>query len=232
MPLAYIDVIIFGIIAVFLFLKLRNTIGTRHGEERKRPTLFDAPKPEEKRPEKLGEKLGEKRDEKTIVLDTPSSPHQSQPKGIVESAVLTQIALKDPSFDERDFIQGAKFAFETIVEAFAKGDKETLDSLLSPQMMDSFEKVIDRNKEKGYVVFTDILNVKKAEIQDCKLDESIANITIKFTADEIRTVKNNAGDLLSGDPDQIHEIKDIWTFQKNLKSSNPNWTLVKTQSEQ
>lgn len=222
MPLAYIDVIIFAIIAAFLFFKLRSTIGTRHGEERKRPTLFDEPKAED-------QSAGA---DKALTLEPPSRTQDIQPTGVIESAVLTQIALKDPSFDEREFIQGAKFAFEAIVEAFAKGDKETLDSLLSPQLMDSFEKVIDRNNEKGHVIFTDILNVKKAEIQDCTLDESIANITIKFIADEIRTVKNREGEIISGDPDQIHEIKDIWTFQKNLKSSNPNWTLIKTQSEQ
>lgn len=222
MAIAYIDVIIFAIVAAFLFFKLRNTLGTRHGEERKRPTLFDKERTESTPVQKT-------KHVDIVVDDLSQQPTQT---GVVESAILTQIALKDPSFDEREFIQGAKFAFEVIVESFAKGDKETLEPLLSAQLMDSFEKVIDRNIEKGHLVFTDIVQVKNAEIKDCTLNENIANITIKFTAEEIRYIKNKDGEILNGDPDQIHEIKDIWTFQKNLKSKNPNWTLVKTQSEQ
>lgn len=215
MPMAYIDIIIFAIIAAFLFFKLKNTLGTRHGEEKERKTIFDTTaNPSQNNP-----------------LKKEESAADLNPVMISGSPALTQIALKDPHFDENNFTQGAKMAFTSIVESFANGDIETLEPLLSPELTDSFENIIRQRQEKGHHHYTDIIQVKKAEIIDSSLQGNLAKITVSFEAEESRYVKDNNGVLIYGDPDQITVIHDIWTFQKDLKINNPNWILIKTQSK-
>lgn len=220
-----IDIIIFAIIAVFLFFKLNNTLGTRHGEERDRKTIFDMPD------EAI---TADKKDDKDHsvfekITDKPTHIDRSL------EGVMTKISLADRYFTPDDFVKGAKGAFEIIVEAFARGDKETLEPLLSHELMDTFEATIDKRAKKGDVYFTDILNIKKADITDASLEKKAssmkASVTVRFVADETKYVKNKDGELIAGDPEGVSETIDIWTFEKDLGTHDPNWILIATASE-
>lgn len=217
-----LDLLIFGGIALFLYFRYKGILGTKHGDERERKTIFDVKKDE--KPSKT-------------AYTTPDQDKMT-PQDFIQStgnknidATLTKISLKDRSFTPHDFINGAKYAFEMIVEAFAKGDKETLEPLLSGELMDSFEAVIDDRAEKGHILHTDIINVKKADITEAGVFDNKASVTVSFTADEVKILKNTAGEVLLGDPDQIHEITDIWTFTKDLDTRDPNWILTATRTK-
>lgn len=222
-----LDLLIFGGIALFLYFRYKGILGTKHGEERERKTIFDIKKDDKK------STASKSKDDAHLKDDSPMTP-----KDFIQStgnknidATLTKISLKDRGFTPHDFINGAKYAFELIVEAFAKGDKETLEPLLSGELMDSFESVIDDRAEKGHILHTDIINVKKAEITEAGVFANKASVTVSFTAEEVKVMKNTDGEILMGDPDQIHEITDIWTFTKDLDTQDPNWILTATRTQ-
>lgn len=221
MGFASLDILIFIVIAVFLFFRLRDTLGTKSGSERKRRTIFDI---EKEKP------TSHKKNNTDKVIDWPVDAETKTLKHADKEtqSALTRIALGDRDFTPVDFLEGAKSAFEYIVENFADGNKDALEPLLSHELMDAFERVIDDRAEKGHVATTDILNVKSAEITKAFLNDDKAYITVKFVADETKFLKDQDGNLLDGDPEQIHEIKDVWTFERPIRNVDPNWILVET----
>ncbi|MBK67628.1 MAG: translocase [Rickettsiales bacterium] len=219
MGFAGIDILIFIAVAVFLFFRLRDTLGTKTGSERKRHTLFD--KNEEKKETAL--------DDGKVIDIKPKFENDAVKNADKDTvSALTRIALGDPDFRPEEFLEGAKNAFEYIVENFASGDKEALEPLLSHELMDAFEAIIDERAKKDHVATTDILNVKKAEILRAFLNNDKAYITVRFVADETKYLEDEDGTLIEGDPEQIHEIKDIWTFERPIRNVDPNWILVET----
>lgn len=218
MGFAFIDIIFFGIIAVVLFFRLRDTLGTRTGHEKKRPTVLDNIE-KENIPEAIA----------TIRNRIEAAQEIEETKDM--QTALTKISLKDPQFTKESFLHGAKLAFEFIVEKFAEGDKSALEPLVSAELMDAFEGIIDARAEKGHMATTEILNVKKAEIKNAFIKKNTAYVTALFIADETRYTKDENGELISGDPNLVTETKDIWTFSRPLSSRDPNWTLVETKIE-
>ncbi len=217
MGFAFFDIIFFGIIAVILFFRLRDALGTRTGTEKKRPPIFNTLEKQQDTDNKV----------ETLYPNNPT--HQDDISGI--NSTLTKISLQDQNFTPENFLYGAKLAFEFIVEKFAEGDKKAIEPLLSPELMDAFETVIDERANKNHTATTEILNVKKAEIQDAFTKDGNAFITTLFIADETRYIKNKDGDLISGDPNLVTETKDVWTFSRPLNSQDPNWILVETKIE-
>ena len=218
MGFAFFDIIFFAIIAVVLFVRLKDTLGTRTGNEKKRPNILDNVD-KENIPEAI----------QTIRNHIEAHQETSETKGL--EATLTKLSLKDPNFSPKEFLHGAKLAFEFIVENFAAGNKLALEPLLSPELMDAFETVIDERAEKEHIATTEILNVKKAEITDAFIKKNTAYITAVFTADETRYIKDKHDELISGDPELVTETKDVWTFSRPVSSQDPNWILVETKIE-
>lgn len=214
MSLIFIDILVFALIAGFLFFRLKSVLGTRHGEEKKRgPYAFEQ------------SPIQDEQDDNVITVN------QFEEKPLSLKETLTRMSFVDTSFHPKDFTRGAKHAFELIVESFAKGDVKTLEPLLTPELMDSFEQVIQERKKKGHVAHTDILHIKTCDIIEASINKDNALITVSFEADETRFIKDKDGNLISGDPDHVHQIKDVWTFSKNLRSRDPNWILVETRTD-
>ena len=134
---------------------------------------------------------------------------------------------KIPNFDKNRFLNGAKRAFEVIVEAFAKGDISTLELLVNKNLLNKFQDVIDTRKEEGIIAETDFIGFNDAEIVDVKINSSnVAKIIVKFVSEQVNLLKNKQGDVIEGDDRFIQCITDVWTFERSLTSSNPNWVLV------
>lgn len=214
----YIEIVIFAMIAVFLVFRLRSVLGRKTGEERRRPDPFTAPA------ERETVDATPKPVERPVV--TLYQPGEHRPL----AAWLDAVREADPSFDERAFLGGAKGAFQMIVEAFAKGDRETLRPLLSPDVFRGFADEIDRRARQGEVWETRVERVREADIEDARLDDSTARVVVRFVSDQVNVVRDRSGAVIDGDPSREEEVRDVWTFTRDTRSSDPNWALVETRA--
>lgn len=219
----FIDIVIFAAIAAFLVYRLRNVLGRRHGEERQRANPY------------AGNPTAPARTDQDNVISLPErgAPATVQPDGDAAqpaaAAVLAQIAVADPNFDSRHFLNGAKAAFSMIVKAFAESDTATLRPLLSDEIYETFARDIQNRQTAGETLTTEIQSVV-AEIVDARLQDRIAFITIQFNSSQTNVLRSAAGEIVDGDPEAVNEVVDIWTFSRDTSSRDPNWLLVETRT--
>lgn len=143
---------------------------------------------------------------------------------------LTRLRLADPRFDLDHFLEGARTAFAMIVEAFARGDKATLEPLLAPPVFASFAAAIDERAHRGHTLETRLHAIRAAEVLAADLDGHTARITVRFTSEQSNCTRDAAGRLVEGDPDAVETVVDVWTFERDVRSPDPNWLLVETRS--
>jgi predicted lipid-binding transport protein (Tim44 family) len=227
------DIIIYAIVAVGLVFWLRSILGTRHGQERERPnpyTVSDSPAAKPQAPLLAGEdKPQPGAAPKPALGFAPGSIYTIENK-TAENALL-DIAEADKSFDLALFMAGASEAFPLIVEAFAAGDRATLESLLGKDLYAIFEKSIAARESAGETLQTKIHAIRKAEVTGAALEGAQARITVRFTADESSLHKDSEGRILSGDAHEPAQMIDIWTFTRDIRSDDPKWLLVETHSD-
>lgn len=233
----FLDIILFAAIAGFFVLRLRNVLGKRTGEEK--PPRYD---PFGKR---KGEQ-GEAEDEKVIPLPDRSAPAkgeeaEAEPAVAVQegnggepmsplAAGLTQIKLADKDFNEESFLGGARVAFDMVIGAFAQGDTKALRPLLSNDVYDDFAGAIEERNKAGQILESTLVGITEADIIEAELQGRTAFVTVKFVSEQVNVVRDKDGNLVEGDPNQVSKVTDIWTFARNTRSRDPNWTLVATQS--
>lgn len=231
--LQYFDIILFALIAVFLVLRLRSTLGRRNGEEKQGPTDVFGRRSHEDDSKGATNGAPQPTDNVYRLPDADKVVGKDDATVAVDSSafsVLRQIQKADPDFTQQDFLNGARMAFEMIVEYFAKGDKDGLNPLLSAEVYKNFAAAIDARAEKGEREETTLVGIKSATIHDASLEGRTAYITIKFVSEEVSVILNNEGDVISGDPNQVVEAEDLWTFARNIESRDPNWQLVATET--
>ena len=144
--------------------------------------------------------------------------------------MLTQIKLADRSFEPDDFAGGARAAFEVIVDAYAAGETNTLRPLLSNEVYENFGAAIADRAQNDGTLETDLVGIKSADIIDASVKGRTAFVTVKFVSDQINVLRDSSGTIFEGDPNKVSEVTDIWTFARNTRSRDPNWTLVETRS--
>ena len=137
------------------------------------------------------------------------------------------------SFDEeeqKNFLKGAKIAYETIITDFSDSDNKltTSKSLLSKKIYDQFKQALSDRKEKGHYAETTFIGINSALIKDHKLVESNLEVTVDFVSELITCIKDKDKKIISGDSEKTKKVYDTWTFSKNIKSSNLNWLLINT----
>ena len=216
----FLDIVFFAMVAVFLVLRLRSVLGRRTGTEKQRPDPLrrDRPAPEQ----------GSDR-----VVELPRRPAHGEPStatGGAAQAGLTQIQLADRSFEPDGFLKGARGAFEIIVAAFAAGDKDRLRTLLSEEVYRNFADAIDARREKGEALQTTLVGIKGLAIEDAELRGSNAQVSVKIVSEQVNVTRDKEGNVVDGDPSHTAEVTDIWTFARDMRTSDPNWTLVETRS--
>ncbi|MDJ0933599.1 Tim44/TimA family putative adaptor protein [Breoghania sp.] len=240
----FLDVysIIFLVLAVVILFKLRSVLGRRTGSER---PPFD---PYSQRGRDNGDashEAGEARDTNDNVLPLPSRGEEADarheeiaeqrlekvaPAGSALNEALRSIISSDRSFDPRNFVEGAKAAYEMIITAFAGGDRKTLNTLLSKEVYDGFVAAIADRESRKETVFSTFVGIDKAEIVEATLKENIAQVTVRFRSKLISATRNEDGAIIEGDPNQVVDVTDIWTFARDVTSRDPNWKLVATET--
>jgi predicted lipid-binding transport protein (Tim44 family) len=226
----FIDIILFALVAGFLILRLRSVLGRRDGHQSRTPDPF-APQPKPGRADEKIVRLPERTDR---PIDAPSSAAAEmvggEAKGPLEVG-LTQVKIADPSFDPEGFVSGARIAFELILNAFAAGDTDSLKPLLSQEVFGNFSHSIRERKASGMRLETKLAGLRSAELVEAYMAGRTAHITIKFVSEQISALYDAAGAVVEGDPDEVIEVTDYWTFARDTRSTDPNWTLVATGSD-
>lgn len=209
-----IDLILFGMVAAFLVLRLRSVLGRRTGFER--PAGERAPVPV---PPVVG-----------AAAPAAAVPHRGVPdaRGPVGQA-LARIRGADASFDPMGFLAGAEGAFRMIVEGFAAGNRQMLRDLLSDETYAGFEGAIAERESRGEVQRTEIREIREAVIDGADLRGTTAEVTVRFVSDQVNLTLDSSGKPVAG-ADAVTELTDIWTFQRDVRSSDPAWKLVGTRS--
>ena len=216
MSLGYIDILILGIIAAVLVYRLGKTLGTRYDDEIKEskknnivqfPGKIDAAF------------LREKTDEEKSIKD-------EEAQGDPLKAVFYDMRKVDKNFSAEKFLSGAKKAFEMIVEAFNKGDVETLKNLVDAKILTKFTTAIEGYKVRGEKIEQTLVGFKEAKILSASLEGTEAKITVEFETEQAKVVTDAKGKVIEGDAVMISTVIDIWEFQRNLKAKSPNWLLI------
>ncbi|MGQ0484701.1 MAG: Tim44/TimA family putative adaptor protein [Hyphomicrobiales bacterium] len=151
------------------------------------------------------------------------------PEGSAAAQGLERLVSADPQFSPKSFIDGAKLAYEMIVDAFARGDKAALKGLLAREVYDGFARAIDAREAEGQKLESRFVGIDKAEIAAAELTGKRAGITVKFVSEFISATLSKAGAVIEGDPKQVREITDVWTFEREIGSRDPNWKLAATE---
>ncbi len=218
----FLDIILFAMVAAFLVLRLRSVLGRRTGHEQPRHDPVSRRSADSQAESNVLELPNRREDaEKDVEID-PNDPL---------SAGLVRVRIADNSFEPSGFVDGAQAAFEMIVQAFAEGDKETLRNLLADEIYDGFEEAIDARAKAENTLDTTIIGIKSAEIVEADMDGQNAMVTVKFVSEQVNVTLDSQDRIIEGDPNQITEIIDIWTFSRDTASRDPNWKLVETRSQ-
>ena len=141
--------------------------------------------------------------------------------------------LNANTFDEnakKEFVKGAKIAYETIITNFAKGKLTDVKSLLDNNVYQQFEEAIKDRDAKSYSSETTFIGINSAEVKNHQQNKNMLEVTIEFVSEIISCVKDKDNKIVSGDPEKIKKVLDTWKFSKDSRSSNPNWLLIDTQA--
>ena len=133
--------------------------------------------------------------------------------------------------EKEKFIQGAEIAYETIIKAFAKGDKKNLKTLLTPQMSNNFDQAITERDSKGIKSELTFIAMKESNLENYEKIQNDIFATVKFVSEIISVKKDKNNQVVEGNPDRIKTVTDQWKFTKKESSSSPNWYLAEILSK-
>lgn len=231
------------VVAVVAIFKLRSVLGRRTGDEETRI---------EQRSRDTSAQRGEPASstDKVVTLPRRDKP-VADPQPLAGSASnevvdriralggntvttegLLDILKADPAFDPERFVTGAKQAYEMIVTAFAEGNRKGLRDLLGTAVNDSFVAAITDREKRGEKLEQTFIGLSKADIIDADMEKGSAQITMRFVSQLITATRDKAGAVITGDPQQVKDVTDLWTFSRDVSSASArrdlNWKLIAT----
>lgn len=231
MAAGYGDIIFFAVVAAFLVLKLIGVLGRKDSDEE----IDTIVKRHEQAKIAYDERVASVKNAKqqkqlpqTPVIQT-AEPEVIDEVDFANDSIKDTIELiktKDPQFSVNSFVIGSKAAFDMVMKAFSNNDRETLKLLLSDDLYSMLSKVLDENiatnrKEEKSVVAIDAKTITAAE-----LSGTVVKLRLNFISEQINLVKDKEGKLISGSPSRIEAVEDNWEFERNIRSSDPNWKIT------
>ncbi len=206
--------------ALFLIYRLGSVLGRRGDDQQDRANRFDKP----------GDQPVSAADHVVAI------PGRGGPRGADTEAMdpleagLAKIKAADPRFREKEFLKGARTAFEMIVEAFASGNGKTLKSILDGPVYENFAAAIRAREKAGQTLESTLVGIEESEIIAAEIQGRDAIVTVKFVTEQINITRDADGAVVEGDPNHVVPVTDIWTFRRNIRSTDPNWVLIATAS--
>jgi predicted lipid-binding transport protein (Tim44 family) len=211
------EILALAMVAGVIGFRLYSVLGRRTGNERPPQDRFQLSPPANKAAVPA---------DNVIALPLPRSAAEAPADPVARG--LFDIKQADRNFDAEHFLDGARHAYEMIVTGFAANDRATLKPLLSDEVYAAFDAVMrarDETKEK--VTFT-FVGFKDSKITEALMRGKIADITVAFSSQFISATTDAKGAVVEGDPKSVREVTDVWSFERNVRASDPNWTLVAT----
>ena len=202
----YIDILIFGVIAIFLIFRLKNILGTKTGFEETN--------------------VNKKNEDKQFTNVVPLKSNKND----VVDLELNKILNIDPNFDVNDFLSGSKNFFEMVLESFVSGNLENIKNFTKSSVFKSFKSAIDeRNKEQETLII-DLKSIKENKITKATITKTSIKLNVIFETFQIRALMDKNDQIIDGDTENEILVKDEWVFERKINDNNPNWTLVETKS--
>lgn len=222
----------FLVAAVLIFFQLRSVLGRRTGHEKPPIDPFA-------QRDRIRDQGGDEGKVVTLPRREEGSSEERfgeidsyAPAGTPLNEQLRALIGHDPNFRPKEFLNGAKIAYEMIVMAYADGDRKTLKGLLSRDVFEGFEGAIAEREGKGEVIKSTFVGVEKAEIIQAGVRDNEEQITVRIASQLISATYDNEGKLVDGDAEAVADVNDVWTFARDVRSRDPNWKLVATEAEQ
>jgi predicted lipid-binding transport protein (Tim44 family) len=210
-----VEIVLLAMVALFVGLRLYTVLGRRSGHEQQPVT----------RPEAVP-------GTETAAPVTDVAADRSEGGGLVyedgAAAGIRAIVTADSSFDVARFLEGAQAAYRMVLEAFWRGDRQELGELSGGDVRAAFEEAISEREAAGHRLDNRLVAIERAVIEDARLDGRIARITVRFDADIAAVTRDAENNVIAGSLEDAVPAHDIWTFQRDLSSGDPNWLLVDT----
>ena len=202
----YIDILIFGVIAIFLIFRLRNILGTKTGFEET----------------KVNEKEHKKNFDNLVPLKSD--------KNNLDKKELEKILVIDPNFNTNDFLNGSQNFFRMVLESFVSGNLEDIKYFTKTSVFRSFKSAIDeRNKEQETLII-DLKSIKENKVTKVTVTKSFIRLNVIFETYQIRALMDKNDQIIDGNTENEILVKDEWIFERKINDKDPNWTLVETKS--
>jgi predicted lipid-binding transport protein (Tim44 family) len=214
-------IVILALVALFIGLRLYSVLGERTGHEQQ-PILKPA-------------------DPEAVVEPRVNRPATVQPS-VSDGADLAYLPTAgpgvrallaaDPSFDVARFLEGAKSAYQMVLEAYWKGDAAGLRPYVDDHVYETFSSAIEQREKEGLVLDNRLVNVEQALITAASAERDVAVVTVRFEADIAAVTRNKDGEVVAGSLSDAVQTRDLWTFRRAIGSRDPNWILIETDEEE
>ncbi len=224
------DIIFFAAIAFFIFYKLNKQLGKVDEEEKKNIEL-KVVSAREKILEAQQVIKQQQQQQSSLTIETDNQVSEKILNSLdAATKESSSNILNRTNISAEFFVNGVKSAFEMILKAFASTDLETLKFLLSDKIFKGFESAIIQRKSTEKTLITNLISIEKTEIISALIFENNASVVMKIVSKQINYIIDSKGQTIEGRKDEINEITDIWTFKKDINSTNPNWVVSATGS--
>ena len=215
-------IVILALVALFIGLRLYSVLGERTGHEQQQPIP------------------------KAAEPDPRGAPHVTQPAPAPVATAdagdmayvptagpgVRAILAADPSFDVARFLDGAKSAYRMILEAFWKGNLDTLRSHVDAHVFEAFAGAVEQRKKDNLTLDNRLVEIDQAVISEASLERGIAILTVRFEADIAAVTRNAEGQVVAGSLSDAVQTRDLWTFRRDTSARDPNWLLIETDEEE
>ena len=206
LSLPFIDIIIFAIIAIFLVYRLKSILG-QNSDGNEQNNKIEVGKKDFTNVVKLGNRQSDVSDKK-INKDS--------------------IYSEDPTFNEKEFLKGAQNFFKMVIDCFVKGNLSNIVSYIDDKLVKSFQTVIDERLQEDEILKIEIININSIKIKNVTKSKNFLRLSVLFETEQIKVLKDKNGKVIDGNPKKSILVKDLWTFEKEIKSIDMNWKLVET----
>ena len=202
----YFDILIFGVIAVFLILRLKNILGTKTDAN--------------------NQDINNRETSKNFS-NIVSFKEKKENGNLKE---IEKILKVDPQFQVDEFLLGSKTFFKMVLESFANGNVDNIEPYLKTSVLKSFKIAINERIKEKETEIIELNSIKKNEIRSVSLTKTSIKISVFFETLQVRALMNKDSKVIDGDKDNEILVKDEWVFERKTNSDNPNWVLVETKS--
>jgi predicted lipid-binding transport protein (Tim44 family) len=214
-------IVILALVALFIGLRLYSVLGERSGHEQQ-PIL---------KPADPDARVEPRPAQPTVVQPTPSDAGDLAFLPTAGPGVRAVLAA-DPSFDVARFLEGAKAAYQMILEAFWKGDLDALKSHVDEHVYETFASAVEQRAKDGFKLDNRLVAIEQTVISEASIDRGVAMLTVRFEADIAAVTRNSEGEVVAGSLSDAIQTRDLWTFRRNMSSRDPNWLLIETDEEE